>query len=164
MVKTLVKTRIPTKHYFFRSSNDMTMSTTLLQDEHSGLTGYMYILKKLEVKSFDPKGVPKVSALPSLVNATMKEIEEYVSLSVLHINCICQKDVPDYLGLQYATKMLHASFQADQLPDNFTGHLKLCQAFFKLRLQRNVEILDVSAHVSSPGLVGRELQARSDFG
>ena len=54
--------------------------------------------------------------------------------------------------------------QADQLPDNFTGHLKLCQAFFKLRLQRNVEILDVSAHVSSPGLVGRELQARSDFG
>jgi len=94
------------------------------KDEHSGLTGYMYVLKKLEVKSFEPKGVPKVSALPSLVNATIQEIEEY----------------------------------ADQLPDNFTGHLKLCQAFFKLRLQRNVEILDVSAHVSSPGLVGRELQ------
>ena len=52
------------------------MSKTLLQDEHSGQTGYMYILKKLEVKSFDPKGVPKVSALPSLVNATMQEIEE----------------------------------------------------------------------------------------
>ena len=50
-------------------------------------------------------------------------------------------------------------FQADQLPDNYTGHLKLCQAFFKLRLQRDVEILDVSAHVSCPGLVGRELQA-----
>ena len=39
----------------------------------------MYVLKKLEVKSFEPKGVPKVSALPSLVNATMQEIEEYVS-------------------------------------------------------------------------------------
>ena len=52
---------------------------TLFQDEHSGLTGYMYVLKKLEVKSFEPKGVPKVSALPSLVNATMQEIEEYVS-------------------------------------------------------------------------------------
>ena len=47
------------------------------------------------------------------------------------------------------------------MPDNYTGHLKLCQAFFKLRLQRDVEILDVSAHVSCPGLVGRELQARS---
>ena len=50
------------------------------QDEHSDLTGYMYVLKKLEVKSFEPKGVPKVSVLPSLVNATMQEIEEYVSV------------------------------------------------------------------------------------
>ena len=39
----------------------------------------MYVLKKLEVKSFELKGIPKVSALPSLVNATMQEIEEYVS-------------------------------------------------------------------------------------
>ena len=55
------------------------LGTLFFQDEHSGLTGYMYVLKKLEVKSFEPKGVPKVSALPSLVNATMQEIEEYVS-------------------------------------------------------------------------------------
>lgn len=37
------------------------------------------------------------------------------------------------------------------------GYIKLCQAFFKLRLQRNVEILDVSSHMFAPGLVGREL-------
>ena len=39
----------------------------------------------------------------------------------------------------------------------YSGHLKLCQAFFKLRLNRNVEILDVSSHLASPGLVGAEL-------
>ena len=39
----------------------------------------------------------------------------------------------------------------------YTGHIKLCQAFFKLRLQRTVEILDVSSHLASPGLVGAEL-------
>ena len=43
------------------------------------------------------------------------------------------------------------------LVGNYTGHLKLCQAFFKLRMQRNVEILDVSSHLANPGLVGREL-------
>ena len=35
----------------------------------------------------------------------------------------------------------------------YTGHVKLCQAFFKLRLPRSVEILDVSCHMASPGLV-----------
>ena len=40
---------------------------------------------------------------------------------------------------------------------HYTGHLKLCQAFFKLRLLRNVEILDVSSHLNRPGLVGMEL-------
>ena len=43
------------------------------------------------------------------------------------------------------------------LVGSYTGHIKLCQAFFKLRLQRNVEILDVSSHLASPGLVGMEL-------
>lgn len=43
------------------------------------------------------------------------------------------------------------------LVGNYTGHIKLCQAFFKLRLQRTVEILDVSSHLASPGLVGMEL-------
>ena len=73
-------------------------------------------------------------------------IKQYVTLSKDHYN---------------PQLHINITLQADQLPDNFTGHLKLCQAFFKLRLQRNVEILDVSAHVSTPGLVGRELQARS---
>ena len=39
----------------------------------------------------------------------------------------------------------------------YTGHIKLCEAFMKLRLPKTVEILDVSAHDSSPGLVGLEL-------
>lgn len=35
----------------------------------------------------------------------------------------------------------------------YTGHVKLCQAFFKLRLPRSVEILDISSHMNTPGLV-----------
>ena len=39
----------------------------------------------------------------------------------------------------------------------YTGHIKLTQAFYKLRLPRDTEILDVSAHTTNPGLVGMEL-------
>jgi hypothetical protein len=50
-------------------------------DPHSGLDGCLYLLKKLVVtEDFKPTGVPKASVLPSLVNASIKEIEAYVSL------------------------------------------------------------------------------------
>ncbi len=49
-------------------------------DEHSGLDGYLYVIRRVEKADFKPKNVPKGPALKSIVNASIKEIEEaYVS-------------------------------------------------------------------------------------
>eukprot|EP00095_Tigriopus_kingsejongensis_P005392 maker-scaffold770_size100439-snap-gene-0.31 protein:Tk05392 transcript:maker-scaffold770_size100439-snap-gene-0.31-mRNA-1 annotation:"hypothetical protein DAPPUDRAFT_302022" len=107
------------------------------KDLHSGLQGLLYVIRRVDNEDFAME-IP--ATIPSLVVDSVKD-----------------DSVVDLLQQQSFEEWSDRSEEDLVMVGQYTGHSKLCKAFLKLNLPRKVEILDVSSHSSSPGLVGMEL-------
>lgn len=101
-------------------------------DPRSGLEGLLYIVRRVDTADFDPKDANADEVVNTVKNEAVEAKEDCVE---------------EFTEAEDDLVML----------GHYTGHIKLAQAFFKLRLPRMTEILDVSSHTSNPGLVGLEL-------
>lgn len=104
------------------------------KDERSDLSGVMYVVKKRDSEDF-------VSEVP-------RSFTEDVEDSMKHFKIDDDQKVTVFVDKPAENDLI-------EVVGEYTGHVKLCEAFFKLRLKRNVEILDISCRSTHPGLVGQ---------
>ncbi|TRY68492.1 hypothetical protein TCAL_11274, partial [Tigriopus californicus] len=107
------------------------------RDPHSDLEGLLYLVKRIDTEDFK-------STLPGEAQSDV-------------VDCI-KHDRLDELQQQHCLDDWSDRSEEDLvMVGQYSGHLKLCQAFYKLALPRNVEILDISCYTAAPGLVGMDL-------